>query len=87
MVTTPRRWPSDASGLSLPVPSPTLKNLSMKRLTKYEIACMIEGLPGNTPWGFNSMCTVYCDGLTRLELVDRYNNLVDSRGLALEHIK
>lgn len=53
----------------------------MKRLTKYEIACMIEHLPGNVPWTLNSMITINVDFYTRLELVERYNNILSSRGL------
>lgn len=59
----------------------------MARLTKWEIAQKIEALPKNTPWGVNSMMTNFCDDFTRQELVDRYNGLVEQRGLDLERIE
>ena len=58
----------------------------MARLTKYEIACMIERLPGNTPWGSHSMMTVHYDYFTRGELVSTYNRLVQDRNLNLPSI-
>lgn len=64
----------------------TLTLLTMARLTKYDIAKKIENLPGNTPWGTNSMMTIICGSFTRAELVEKYNNLVDQRSLALERI-
>ena len=51
--------------------------------SKYEIACAIERLPGNTPWGLNSMVSLFCSSFTREELVDKYNSLVAQRGLDL----
>lgn len=58
----------------------------MKRLSKYEIACMIERLPGNVTWSLNSMMSIYFQNYSRQELVDRYNHLVSSRGLSLSTI-
>lgn len=58
----------------------------MARLTKYEIACMIERLPGNKPWGLYSLMTIYCDHYTRGELVYIYNGLVQDRKLNLPSI-
>lgn len=58
----------------------------MARLTKYDIARMIEKLPGNTPWGLNSMMTIYYDYFTRAELVDIYNDAVTKRALDLKTI-
>lgn len=58
----------------------------MARLTKYEIARMIESLPGNTPWGLYSMMTHFYDNFTRGELVVTYNGLLQTRNLALPSI-
>ena len=65
----------------------TLTDNAMARLTKWEIAQKIEALPGNTPWGVNSMMSHLCDDFTRQELVDRYNGLIEQRGLGLEKIE
>jgi len=53
----------------------------MARLTKDQIAQMIEELPGNIPWGFHSIITIYTNYYTRQELLDFYNRTVQERGL------
>lgn len=58
----------------------------MKRLTKYEIACKIERLPGNVPYSKNWMITNFYDSFTRSELVERFNSIVRSRCLDLSLI-
>lgn len=58
----------------------------MKRLTKFDIACLIERLPGNIPWSAPSLATFSYDRMTRSELVDWYNRLVETRGLKLSYI-
>lgn len=58
----------------------------MARLTKYDIARMIEKLPGNTPWGLYSMMTVFYDSYTRSELVSIYNQIIADRRLDLQAI-
>lgn len=55
----------------------------MARASKYEIAKLIEALPGNTPWGSYSMMTIHYDHYTRQELVDIYNRLVVERKTGL----
>lgn len=58
----------------------------MKRLSKFDIATLIERLPGNQPWSAQSTATTTCNAFTRAELVDEYNSLVDARGLDMPHI-
>lgn len=55
----------------------------MARLTKFEIGCLIESLPGNTPWSSSSLASMQSDYFTRREMVDWYNRLVIERGLDL----
>jgi len=55
----------------------------MARAIKFEIASLIEALPGNTPWGLYSMMTIYSDNYSRQELVDIYNRLVVERNTGL----
>lgn len=55
----------------------------MARATKYQLATLIESLPGNTPWGLYSMMTIYVDNYTRAEVLDIYNRLVRERKLDL----
>jgi len=55
----------------------------MARLTKDQIAQMIEELPGNIPWGFHSIITIYTKYYTREELLEIYNSTVQKRGLDL----
>jgi hypothetical protein len=55
----------------------------MARATKYEIATLIESLPGNTPWSAPSLATNYTDIYTRAEMVSWYNRLIIERKLGL----
>lgn len=58
----------------------------MARLSKYDIAVLIERLPGNMPLSSYSLMTIYYQYLTRSELVDIYNRLVSDRNLNLSLI-
>lgn len=58
----------------------------MKHLSRYDIAILIEQLPGNEPWSAPSMATTSYDAYTRPELVDWYNSLIDDRSLNIPHI-
>ena len=55
----------------------------MARATKYEIAVLIENLPGNTPWSAPSFATNYTDIYTRKEMLSWYNRLIIERKLDL----
>lgn len=56
------------------------------KLTKWQIACLIESLPGNYPWCAASLMTTIYDSFTRSELVAKYNSLIDSRHIDRPHI-
>lgn len=58
-----------------------------KRVTKFDIAWMIEHLPGNTPWGFDSLCTIYMDAYTVKELAEYYNKIIAERNLPYSNIE
>lgn len=58
-----------------------------KRVTRWDIAVMIENLPGNRPWSSSSLITTFYDHFSLAELVDKYNSLVKERGLDYETIK
>lgn len=57
-----------------------------KKMFKYEIACVIENLPGNILWTGPSLMTVYYNRYTRDELVSMYNDIIDRRDLTLAPI-
>lgn len=57
-----------------------------KKVTKFDIAKMIEALPGNMPWGLYSMYSYYCDDFSLKEVVNRYNDLIEERGIQSEKI-
>lgn len=58
-----------------------------KRVTKFDIAWMIENLPGNTPRGIDSLCTIYMDAFTVKELAERYNKIIAERNLPHANIE
>lgn len=58
----------------------------MARLTKYEIGCAIEKLPGNMPGSASSRATLMYYFFTRSEMVDWYNRLIEERNLNLPEI-
>lgn len=62
------------------------ESLSRKRLTKWEIACACEALPGVTPRSAMSLMTVSYDRFMRSELVDIYNGYVERKGLNVPKI-
>lgn len=59
----------------------------MARLTKYEIAAKIERLPGNTPCSWPSLATLYYEDMSREELVERHNRIIERRGLSVDPIQ
>ena len=59
----------------------------MARLTKYEIAAKIERLPGNVPWSRPSLATLNYEDMSRDELVEWHNRIIERRGLSIEPIQ
>lgn len=57
-----------------------MKN-TVKKLTKWDIAVMIEKLPGNVCCSLYSLMTLNFNYFSRSELVEIYNDLIAKRSL------